>query len=353
MKCYETKPEMRYDREQVWFPLSEDILSWDDNFHELMLNDNIRMKAYERAIKEAVKPGMTVVDIGTGTGILAFWALEAGARKVYGIDVNEKRIPQALERIAQLSYGHERFTVFNALSFDVTLPERVDVCISEILGNLADNEDMTPILADARQKFLKADGIMLPRKVTTSLVPVSSVKAYNHVKNVNCKTINSAYRLDSLLKKLQTDNPFNMYYDCILPESTYVSKPNVVQEFKFDGTDRSVYSVKTTFDVTKDAAFTGFKGSFVAELSDSVTLDISGDDIEGRKTSDCWKHAYLPIETPIDVKKGDRIELTYARSYPVNKDCAFGQNYSWNGNVMRDGKSIAEFSQKTGSVRLS
>ena len=52
-----------------------------------MLNDSIRMTAYEKAIKEVVKPGMTVLDIGTGTGILALWALKAGAKKVYAIEL--------------------------------------------------------------------------------------------------------------------------------------------------------------------------------------------------------------------------------------------------------------------------
>ena len=104
---------MQYEKEQVWFPLSEDILSWDDDFHKLMLRDHIRMVAYEAAIKEMIKPGMIVLDIGTGTGILALWALEAGAKKVYSIEVNENRIPQAKDRINKAGYG-DKFEIFNA-----------------------------------------------------------------------------------------------------------------------------------------------------------------------------------------------------------------------------------------------
>lgn len=344
---YEINPRLNYAPEQVWFPLSEDILSWDNDFHELMLKDQLRMNAYESAIKNVVKPGMIVVDIGTGTGILALWALEAGAKKVYGIDVNIDRIPQALERIGRAGYSGN-FEIFNNLSYNVRLPEQADVVISEILGNLADNEDMTPILADARQRFLKEDGFMLPAKVQTYLTPISSKKAHIQVKDKIFRGINTQYNLDTLLEKLGVNNPFDLYYDCIIPKSAYLSEPQVVQEFNFDDTDKSEYTARTTFKATKDAMFTGFKGSFSAELSDKVSLDISSDDIVGRKTSDCWKHCYLSIENPIHVKKGDEIELEYSRLYPKEKDCVFRQAYSWEGNVKRDGQTIGRFSQKMG-----
>ena len=121
-----------------------------------------------------------------------------------------------------------------------------------------------------------------------------------------------------------------------------------VKEFNFDGRDDSEYQVSLKYKVTRDAVFTGFKGSFSAELSDNVTLDISGDDIEGRKTADCWKHCYLPIENQIEVREGDEIELVYSRFYPQEKDCVFRQAYAWEGTVKRDGKTVAEFSQRMG-----
>src|SRR3990167_154294 len=315
----------KYEREQVLLPFSEEILTWDDEFHELMLHDRIRMAAYEAAIKEVVKPGMTIVDVGTGTGILALWALEAGARKAYGIDVNPARIPQARERITKAGYA-DRFEVYNALSYNVGLPERVDVIISELLGNLADNEDMTPILEDARKRFLKEGGCVIPTRVKTYIVPINSMKAHQQVGGMG-----SGF-------KNKHGNPFNLYYDCIIPESAYLSNPKVVREFNFDGSDEAEYQVKMVYPLTREGIFTGFKGSFVAQLSDKVTLDISGGDIKGKKTSDCWKHAYLPIENPIEVREGDTLELCYSRFYPAKRDHSFRQCYAWEGEVNRDGK---------------
>src|SRR5205807_7772960 len=85
-----TSPSMRYSPEEVWFPCSLDVLGWDEKFHELMLNDHLRMTAYQSAIQCAVRPGAVVLDLGTGTGILAKWALEAGAKRVCGIEVNSR-----------------------------------------------------------------------------------------------------------------------------------------------------------------------------------------------------------------------------------------------------------------------
>ena len=53
-----------------------------------MMNDKVRMNAYEAAISRAVRPGDIVLDLGCGPGIMAMLACQAGARRVYAIDTN-------------------------------------------------------------------------------------------------------------------------------------------------------------------------------------------------------------------------------------------------------------------------
>ena len=90
--------------------------------------------------------------------------------------------------------------------------------------------------------------------------------------------------------------------------------------------------------------FTGFKAYFIAELTATTTLDISGDDIERGETSDSWKHAYLPIEHPIEVRAGDRLEVAFSRRYPEG-GWPFRQVYRWQGRVERAGQIIGSFDQ--------
>ena len=347
-----TSPAFRYELEEVWLPVSENILAWEHDFHQLMLDDQIRMVAYKNAIQDAVKPGMVVLDLGTGTGILGLWALQAGAKYLYAIDVNAAVIPEAIATFERGGFSG-KYQIFHGLSYDIKLPNQVDLIISEIIGNLGDNEDFIPILDDARKRFLKPNGRMLPRSVRSQLVPVSAVRAHQQVAAQECRALNTSYSLPELMQRLAIKSPFNLYYDAIITRRCYLSEPKVAKNFLFDGSDQQVYVTELTYGVTLDGLLTGFKGSFIAELSDAVVLDISGDDIAARTTSDSWKHCYLPLQDPLNVKQGDEIRLRFSRSYPELRDSPFRQCYQWSGKVVRNGEVMGAFSQSTCSRRLN
>jgi protein arginine N-methyltransferase 1 len=287
---------------------------------------------------------MTVLDLGTGTGILALWALQAGAARVYGLDLSADILQRAVERISSAGFG-DRFKTLNALSYDVQLPERVDVIISEIMGNIGDNEDFIPILTDARKRFLKSDGLMLPHRVESYLVPVAAREAHAQLSRGECQGLEPGLPLEQALQRNGIQGRFNCYYDVILPRSGYLATPRILRSFNLDGTDVPTYELSLSYPVTQQGVFTGFKGYFVAGLSRTVALDISGDDIPNRMTSDSWKHCYLPIENPVEVQPGDRIALTFSRSYPRNRDNPFRQSYRWQGEVFRGTQVLGRFSQ--------
>ena len=58
-------------------------------WHFDMMADLGRNDAYDRALKALVKPEHVVLDIGTGSGLLAMMAARAGAKHVYAIEANE------------------------------------------------------------------------------------------------------------------------------------------------------------------------------------------------------------------------------------------------------------------------
>ena len=59
-----------------------------------MLMDNVRMRAYHNAImmNKSLFEGKVVLDVGTGSGVLAIWAAQAGAAKVYAVEFTDMAI---------------------------------------------------------------------------------------------------------------------------------------------------------------------------------------------------------------------------------------------------------------------
>lgn len=137
--------------------------------HLRMLDDKIRVEAYRKAIFQTVGKDDVVADIGTGTGILAFFALQAGARKVYAIEKDP--IIEVAKKAAQEN-GLDRICFIQNDSRHTQLPEKVDIIVTETVGCFGVDEGITEILHDAQSRFLKNDGKIIPRALSVKAVPV-------------------------------------------------------------------------------------------------------------------------------------------------------------------------------------
>lgn len=340
-----------YHPEQLWFPCSLDILAWDEKFHALMLGDRLRMTAYEAAIKQAVRPGDVVVDVGTGTGILARWACEAGARRVYGIECSRGVLDIAIQRLAEAGFA-DRFMGLHALSYEVDLPEKADLIVSEIIGNIGDNEDCTAILADAKRRMLAPGGRMLPQSLATYFAPASVPAVHAQILDGVCQSVSETQDVRKLLGALGLTSPFDVYYDVILPRSSYLAeaKPGLCFDFG-RGINPTTYTITLRFTAQRSGCLTGFKGFFVAQLADRVILDIEGGDPDDGSYSDSWKHCYLPLEHPLDVRKDDVIVFTLARREADRSASPFACRYTWHATVAHPGDAPTDTAMSTQPVR--
>ncbi|MFN8052577.1 MAG: class I SAM-dependent methyltransferase [Acidimicrobiales bacterium] len=138
--------------------------------HEEMLSDGVRVGAYHRGIHRAVAPGDVVLDVGTGTGLLAFMASRAGARKVYAVEHSD--FIEVARDIGRRN-GFTNVEFVQANSRDFTPPEPVDVVLHEQMGDELFNENMLENLLDLRDRVLAPGGRILPARFRLFAEPVT------------------------------------------------------------------------------------------------------------------------------------------------------------------------------------
>lgn len=129
--------------------------------HREMLRDKVRVDAYARAL-ERLAPGKVVADFGCGTGILSIIAALKGASRVYGMELTPiAELAKELVRQHELE-GKVHIVVGDASQ--ASLPEKVDVLVSEWMGGLAVDENFVPSLVQCRKALLKDGGLMIPAR---------------------------------------------------------------------------------------------------------------------------------------------------------------------------------------------
>ncbi|MEQ1639915.1 MAG: 50S ribosomal protein L11 methyltransferase [Novosphingobium sp.] len=135
-----------------------------DSFHLPMLHDHARNSAYAAALMR-LAPGKRVLDIGTGSGLLAMIAARAGASHVYACE-REPRLAETATRIVAANGLSDRITVLpvasGELDRDTDLDGGVDLVLSEVFSASLLEEGVIPSLADARVRLCRPGAKFLP-----------------------------------------------------------------------------------------------------------------------------------------------------------------------------------------------
>jgi len=138
--------------------------------HARMLHDDRRTSDYLAALAQAVRPGDVVLDIGTGSGVLALAAARAGARRVYAVEASD--IAEVAERVFAANDVQDQITLISGWSRQIELPERADLLVAEIIGNEPFEEEILETTLDARRRLLKPDARLLPHTLTLFARPL-------------------------------------------------------------------------------------------------------------------------------------------------------------------------------------
>ena len=133
------------------------------------------MDAYRNAILNNTESfrGKTVLDVGTGSGVLAIWAGMAGARKVYAVEATS--MAQHARRLVQQNGMQDVVVVLEGYMEKIELPEKVDVILSEWMGYYLLREAMFDSVLAARDAWLKPGGAMFPSHAVLRMAPLCSL----------------------------------------------------------------------------------------------------------------------------------------------------------------------------------
>jgi protein arginine N-methyltransferase 7 len=143
--------------------LSQAVPRWHFN----LVRDAARNAAYEAALGRAVTAQTSVLEIGTGSGILAMMAARAGAKHVVTCEA-VPAIAEAAREIVALNGFADRVHVVAKKSYDLDanadMGGRADVLVSEIISNTMVGEDALPVTEHAVRVLLKPGAKVIPAR---------------------------------------------------------------------------------------------------------------------------------------------------------------------------------------------
>jgi type I protein arginine methyltransferase len=292
--------------------------------HEKMLADQIRVQTYRKAIETYIKPGQVVVDLGTGTGILAIYAARQHPRKVYAID--HSNFITIAEKIA---IGNDIHTIDfqNINSRNFKPPEKVDVILHEQIGDELFEENMIENLLDLKKRILKEGGYILPGRFEFYVEPVSLKPEYTVPymwDNTDCGIDFSTLANDSELKKTIT-NSYRFRYLEYGSVEKFMGNPHPILSFDLNDDDfpARLEVQKQTRLVVENGALDGFCTYFNVIFDDEIHFDTSP---KSPKTS--WGTRLIRTDRKA-FKAGDSI--SYELIFPD-----FTSPDSWSVNLLEE-----------------
>lgn len=283
-------------------------------YHRTLLADRVRNEAFHTALKSVIKPGTSLVaDIGTGTGFLGFLANTLGAARVDMYDEGD------ISEVARRLLKHNQLKgcrIATVHSTAVAEPDKVDIVVSETLGNYPFEENIIGTLNDARERYLKPGGVIIPGGVEQFVCPVTAERLYKDL------TIwdNVGFSLDfAPARAMSLNNIYVRWLEAadLLDQAKSARKWD---EIDFSKRNKTTRAGEASWTVEKATPIYGLALWWRAELVKDLWLGTGPLDPRTH-----WEQLYLPVMKPMHLEAGDRLSVRLRSTTSFES----GTNVTW------------------------
>jgi predicted RNA methylase len=254
------------------------------HYHHNMLMDQNRMHSFKSAIDYAVKPGMKVLELGGGTGVLSFFAA-AKASKVYCVEFNPDMVKEARKFLA-INPNGEKVEVIHADAFEYLPPEPVDVVICEMIHVGMLREKQVEVIESFKRRYAARFGGPLP-----VFMPEAVIMA--------AQPLQQEYDFEGFFAPIVQFQETQVIY----PGTVEMAQPAVYSVIDFTQPCDMVYSWEGKFVVERNGTVNAMR--FVTKNILSVVSE--------RNSTIDWLNHYmtLPLAQPVRAKEGDVLQVSF------------------------------------------
>lgn len=283
-------------------------------YHRTLLADRVRNAAFHNALQRVIVPGKTTVaDIGAGTGFLGFLAAKLGAARVDLYEAGE------VAELARRLLKHNRVSrarIAELHSTEVEEPERVDVVVSETLGNYPFEENIIATLNHARARFLTPGGILIPCRLEQFVCPVLGERFHRELAIWD----EVGYGLDFAPAKLMSLNNIYVRWFAAADLLEHGAAAVVWDKLSFRGHNKTTRAGEAVWQIDRPTTIYGLALWWSAELVPGVRLATGPLDARTH-----WEQLYLPALSPIVLAPGQVLTVHLRSTTSFER----GTNVTW------------------------
>jgi protein arginine N-methyltransferase 1 len=265
--------------------------------HYGYLSDPVKIARYAAAINKVVRPDHVVMDLGCGSGLLGLMALRAGAHKV--LFVEEGSIIEVARQTVTKAGFAARAEFLRCNSYEVALPDRVDVILCDHVGYFGFDYGVLDLLADARDRFLKPGGIIVPTEIELRTAPIESEEGRTLVARWHDGSIPDDF---AWVAKPAANSKHALY----AKPGDLLAEPTALATLELGATAEAFFNWTVDLRFSRGGRLDGLLGWFDCTLQDDTRMTNSplADDKLSRP------QAFLPLAEPVSVHADQFLRAT-------------------------------------------